>query len=154
MAAIFGNRELQHGCHKICCILRMKEASRKASRAALQAKDLWDGLEDVVVGMQADVGTSSLVGWLSPKTVLSQDPKSRTASMWKIKDYSLKSLSVMQNVVMQLSNLKDSNQGWGRSLEFLHFFCPANSLQVLKQRDHQEKYMSCQILAPFSLHSV
>lgn len=71
MAIIFGNRELQDGWHKICCILRMKEASRKPCRAALQAKDLWDGLEDVVVGMQADVGTSTLVGWLSPKTLFS-----------------------------------------------------------------------------------
>lgn len=71
MAITFGNRELQDGWHKICCILRMKEAPRKPCRAALQAKDLRDGLEDVVVQMQADVGTSTLVGWLSPKALLS-----------------------------------------------------------------------------------
>lgn len=71
MAITFRNRELQDGWHKICCILRMKEAPRKPCGAALQAKDPWDGLEDVVVWMQADVGTSIPVGWLSPKALLS-----------------------------------------------------------------------------------
>lgn len=72
--------------------------------------------------------------------------------MWKIKDCSLKTLSIIQDEVMQLSSLKDGNQGWCKSLEFLQFFYPANSLQVLEQKDHHKKYMSCQILAPFSLH--
>lgn len=71
MAITLGNRELQDGWHKICWILRMKEAPRKPCGAALQAKDPWDGLEDVVMQMQADVGTSILVEWLSPKALLS-----------------------------------------------------------------------------------
>lgn len=58
--------------------------------------------------------------------------------MWEIKDCSLKTLSVMQNEAMQLSILKDGNQGWCKSLEFLQFFYPANSLQVLEQN---EKYV-------------
>lgn len=74
--------------------------------------------------------------------------------MWKIKDYSLKTLSAMQNEVMQLSSLKDGSQGWCKSLEFLKFFYPANSLQVLEQRDDYKKCMSCQILAPFLPHSL
>lgn len=78
---------------------------------------------------------------VSQSSDLSQDPKPRAASMWEIKDYSLKTLSVMQNEVMQLSVLKDGNQGWCKSLEFLQFFYPANSLQVLVQRDHCEKYV-------------
>lgn len=60
MIITFGNRELQDGWHKICCILRMKKAPRKPCRAALQAKDSQDGQEDVLVWMQADVAPASL----------------------------------------------------------------------------------------------